>query len=331
MTNGESNKILITGAAGFVGFHLSKQLCQSGLTVIGIDSVNSYYDVQLKTDRLQQLKQYNTFQFHKLDICDKASLDQLFADEKFDIVINLAAQAGVRYSIEQPYKYIDSNLIGFINILEACRHFPVKHLIYASSSSVYGNNSNIPFSLDDNCNEPVSLYAATKKSNEMMAHSYAQLYKVPVTGLRFFTVYGPYGRPDMAYFSFTNKIVNGETIQIYNNGDLERDFTYIDDIVCAIEKLIELPFDQGDENTKPYRLFNIGNNKPVKLMHFINTLETHLGIDAKKEYLPMQKGDVYRTYADISALENRINFKPSTSIEEGLKKFTDWYKNYYKI
>jgi len=324
------NKILITGAAGFIGFHLCKQLSSKSVHIIGIDCINSYYSTQLKKDRLAQLESIDNFHFIKMDICDKPALDKLFEEEKFDVVINLAAQAGVRYSIEQPYKYIDSNLIGFINILEAVRHNPVKHLIYASSSSVYGNTDKIPFSTDDDCNEPVSLYAATKKSNELMAHSYTQLYKIPVTGLRFFTVYGPMGRPDMAYFSFTNKIVNGETIQVYNNGDLERDFTYVDDITLAIEKIINLPFDTPEEKEKPYRLFNIGNNKPVKLMHFINTLEKHIGKKATKEFLPMQKGDVYRTYADISDLEKRIAYKPNTTIEEGLSKFVQWYNAYYQ-
>ncbi|MCG8578514.1 MAG: SDR family NAD(P)-dependent oxidoreductase [Bacteroidales bacterium] len=329
MITNQNCNILVTGAAGFIGFHLCNQLLQSGCKVVGIDCINGYYSTQLKEDRLKKLEQFGKFHFFKLDICNKPELDQLFNDEQFDYVINLAAQAGVRYSIEQPYKYIDSNLIGFINILEACRHNPVKHLIYASSSSVYGNSKAIPFSTNEACNEPISLYAATKKSNEMMAHSYAQLYQIPVTGLRFFTVYGPYGRPDMAYFSFTDKIVRNETIQVYNNGELERDFTYIDDIVKAIEKLIDLPFDTPEESEKPYRLFNIGNNKPVKLLDFIKTLEKHIGKEAVKNFLPMQKGDVYQTYADISDLEKRINFKPDTSIEDGLKQFIDWYKSYY--
>jgi len=324
------HKILITGAAGFIGYHLSNLLCKSMVDVIGIDSLNNYYPVQLKKDRLKQLEHYDNFQFIQMDICDKEKLDKLFEDEKFDIVINLAAQAGVRYSIDHPYKYIDSNITGFINILEACRHHPIKHLIYASSSSVYGNSDQIPFSTHHKTDEPVSLYAATKKSNELMAHTYAQLYKIPVTGLRFFTVYGPWGRPDMAYFSFSNKIMNGKTIQIYNNGDLERDFTYVDDIVTAIEKLIDLPFNLKEEIEKPFRLFNIGNNKPVKLMDFITTLEDQLGKKAQKEYLPMQQGDVYQTYADISDLEKRINFKPHTTLKTGLQKFVQWYKEYNK-
>ncbi len=321
-------KILITGAAGFIGYNLSNLLCQSNVKIIGIDSLNDYYSVQLKKDRLKQLEQYDNFQFIQMDICHKEKLDKLFEEEKFEIVINLAAQAGVRYSIDHPYKYIESNISGFINILEACRHNPVKHLIYASSSSVYGNSHQIPFSTNHKTDEPVSLYAATKKSNELMAHTYAQLYKIPVTGLRFFTVYGPWGRPDMAYFSFSDKIMNGKTIQVYNNGDLERDFTYVDDIVTAIEKLVELPFNLNEEKEKPYRLFNIGNNKPVKLMDFISTLENNLGKKANKEYLPMQPGDVYQTYADISDLEERINFKPHTSLQTGLEKFVQWYKSY---
>nr|WP_319397865.1 NAD-dependent epimerase/dehydratase family protein [uncultured Carboxylicivirga sp.] len=324
-------KILITGAAGFIGFHLSQLLAKNGYNIIGIDSLNEYYDVQLKFDRLKILRDLPNFKFRSVNICEKDTLDELFSEEKFDIVINLAAQAGVRYSIDKPYKYIDSNLIGFINILEACRNNPVKHLIYASSSSVYGNTQEIPFSVSNRTDEPVSLYAATKKANEMMAHSYAALYKIPMTGLRFFTVYGPWGRPDMAYFSFTNKILKDQTIQVFNNGDLERDFTYIDDITAAIEKLIDLPFDKDEEKEKPYRLFNIGNNKPVKLMDFITTLEKHIGKEAPKEFLPMQKGDVYRTYADITDLEERIHFKPHTSIDEGLSKFVSWYKEYYMV
>jgi len=324
------HKILITGAAGFIGFHLSQLLAKKGTTVIGIDSLNEYYNIQLKFDRLKILKDIPNFTFRSVNICDKDALDELFQEEKFDVVINLAAQAGVRYSIDKPYKYIDSNLIGFINILEACRNNPVKHLIYASSSSVYGNTKEVPFSVENRTDEPVSLYAATKKANEMMAHSYSSLYKIPMTGLRFFTVYGPWGRPDMAYFSFSNKIVKGDTIQIYNHGDMERDFTYVDDITNAIEKLVDLPFDTDEEKEKPYRLFNIGNNKPVRLMDFVSTLEKHIGKEAPKEFLPMQKGDVYRTYADISDLETRINFKPQTSIDEGLGKFVLWYKEYYK-
>ncbi len=324
-------QILITGAAGFIGYHLCKLLANSEHHIIGIDSVNDYYSVQLKEDRLKQLEQYSNFEFIKMDLCDKQGIDKLFKDKKFDIAINLAAQAGVRYSIEHPYKYIESNIQGFINILEACRHNPVKHLIYASSSSVYGNRDDTPFSTSQKTDEPVSLYAATKKSNELMAHTYSHLYNIPTSGLRFFTVYGPMGRPDMAYFSFTNKITNNETINVFNNGNLERDFTYVDDIVSAIEKLIDLPFDTEQEKEKPYRLFNIGNNKPVKLMDFISTLEKHLGIEANKKFLPMQQGDVFKTYADISDLNKRIGFTPKTSIDEGLGKFVEWYKEYYGV
>lgn len=320
------SKILITGAAGFIGFHLTQLLTKSNHTITGIDSINDYYSIDLKKARLALLEDNNNVSFIKMNLCNKEALNNLFKKEQFDYVIHLAAQTGVRYSIDHPEQYIESNLLGFFNILEACRHNPVKHLIYASSSSVYGNSTEIPFCVNNRTDEPVSLYAATKKSNEMMAHSYAHLYRIPMTGLRFFTVYGPWGRPDMAYYSFTNKIMNDEPIQIFNNGDLERDFTYIDDITTAIEKLIELPFDTKAEQTTPYRLFNIGNNKPVRLMDFITTLEKHIGKEAQKEFLPMQKGDVYQTYADISDLEHRINFKPQTSIEEGLIKFVKWYK-----
>ncbi|MCT4587327.1 MAG: NAD-dependent epimerase/dehydratase family protein [Carboxylicivirga sp.] len=322
-------KVLITGAAGFIGFHLCQLLAKSNYTVVGIDSINDYYSVDLKKDRIKQIDVLPNMRFIKMDICDKQSLDHLFECEGFDFVINLAAQAGVRYSIELPYKYIDSNLIGFINILEACRNNPVRQLIYASSSSVYGNSNKIPFSVEDCTDKPLSLYAATKKANEAMAHSYASLYNIPVTGLRFFTVYGPWGRPDMAYFSFTQKIMDGESIKVFNEGDLERDFTYIDDITVGIERLIKLPFDTEEEQALPYRLFNIGNHTPVKLMDFINTLEKHIGKDANKELLPMQKGDVYRTYADVSDLEKRIDFAPKTDIDKGLVEFISWYKGYY--
>ncbi len=324
-------KVLVTGAAGFIGFHLCKYLIKLDYDVHGIDSLNEYYSSQLKLDRLNQIIDTDNFQFKNINICAKDDLDELFKKEQFDIVINLAAQAGVRYSISDPYKYLDSNLIGFVNILEACRNNPIEHLIYASSSSVYGNSTEIPFSTKNRTDEPVSLYAATKKANELLAHSYAQLYNIPMTGLRFFTVYGPYGRPDMAYFSFTKRILNGESIQVFNNGMLERDFTYIDDIVLAIEKLIDLPFNINGEDIKPYRLFNIGSNAPVKLMDFIKILEDLLGRKANMELLPMQKGDVFRTYADVSDLEERINFKPDTSIKEGLKHFVSWYLKYYKV
>ncbi len=320
-------KILITGCAGFIGFHLTKELSRQDYNIIGIDTVNSYYDVNLKLNRLQNLKNIDNFHFYTISICDKDSLDDLFKQENFDYVINLAAQAGVRYSIEKPYKYIDSNLIGFINILEACRNNPVKHLIYASSSSVYGNSTQIPFSTDQKTDEPVSLYAATKKANEVMAHSYSNLYKIPTSGLRFFTVYGPWGRPDMAYFSFTKNIFENKTIKIFNKGKMMRDFTYVDDITTAIAELIHVI----PSNITPYKLYNIGNHQPVELSKFISTLEKLIGKEAKKEYLPMQKGDVVATYAETSELQNATGFFPDTSLEEGLKRFVQWYKSYYNV
>lgn len=318
-------KILITGCAGFIGYHLAKSLLNKENSVIGIDNLNNYYDVQLKENRLEQLKVFNNFRFVKADIADEKAVNLLFAENKFDIVVNLAAQAGVRYSIDNPRSYISSNIIGFFNILEACRYNPVKHLVFASSSSVYGNQNKMPFTVIDNVDHPISLYAATKKSDELMAFTYAHLYKIPLTGLRFFTVYGPWGRPDMAYFSFTNKIYTGESIKIFNNGDMLRDFTYIDDIVHGIELVI----DKAPKGEDPYKIYNIGNNKPERLMYFIETLENAIDKKAKKEFLPMQPGDVYQTYADISELEKDFGFKPKTSIEDGLKKFADWYKEYY--
>ena len=317
--------ILITGCAGFIGYHLAKSLLKKGNIVIGIDNLNDYYDVQLKQNRLEQLKEFNNFQFFQADIADEKVVHELFAKNKFDIIVNLAAQAGVRYSIENPRSYINSNIIGFFNILEACRYTTVKHLVFASSSSVYGNQNKTPFEVTDKVDHPISLYAATKKADELMAFTYAHLYKIPLTGLRFFTVYGPWGRPDMAYFSFTNKIYADEPIKIFNNGDMLRDFTYIDDIVHGIE----LVMSKAPEGEDPYKIYNIGNNKPEKLMYFIETLENALGKKARKELLPMQAGDVYQTYADISELEKDFGFKPQTSIEVGLKKFTDWYKKYY--
>ncbi|MFY0626316.1 MAG: GDP-mannose 4,6-dehydratase [Reichenbachiella sp.] len=332
------DKILITGAAGFIGYHLSKKLCQHGLKVVGIDSLNDYYDVQLKMDRLYDLKKLEHFQFYSTSITDKESLEDLFSINKFDIVINLAAQAGVRYSIDKPYKYIDANLIGFINILEACRFHPVKHLIFASSSSVYGSNKEIPFKESDHTDHPVSLYAATKKANEMMAHAYSALYDIPCTGLRFFTVYGPWGRPDMAYFKFAKSIINQQTINVYNNGDMGRDFTYIDDIVESIFRLIDkVPFKQNicsslpqNSGVAPYSIYNIGNNTPVRLLDFIETLEKKLNKVVKKEFLPMQMGDVQETYANIDNLSDIIDFAPKTSIDDGLDRFVNWFKKYYK-
>ena len=322
----DKNKvILVTGAAGFIGFHLSKQLLEKGVKIIGYDNINEYYDVRLKYARLDILNQYENFTFIKGDLADKDKVNELFATYKPEIVVNLAAQAGVRYSIENPQAYTDSNIIGFFNILEACRNYTVEHLVYASSSSVYGANKTIPFSTNDKVDNPVSLYAATKKSNELMAYCYSKLYSIPSTGLRFFTVYGPYGRPDMAYFSFTDRIMSGKSIKIFNNGDMHRDFTYIDDIVEGIERLLCNP-PKEDENNVQHKVYNIGNNKPEKLMDFIQTLENCLGVTAEKEYYPMQPGDVYQTYADVTDLMEDFDFKPDTSIEEGLSKFVKWYK-----
>ena len=334
-------KILITGSSGFIGFHLSNLLLSKDFQVVGIDNMNDYYDVQLKKSRLSILEKKENFSFHQIDLVDRDKINELFEKEKFDYVINLAAQAGVRYSITNPYAYIDSNIMGFINILEACRNYPVKHLIYASSSSVYGGNSVTPFSTEHPVDHPVSLYAATKKSNELMAHTYSHLYNIPTTGLRFFTVYGPWGRPDMAYFSFAKDILEGKEIKVFNHGQMERDFTYVDDIIMGIYKLIEkAPVKNSDwneseysasESFAPYKIFNIGNNNPVKLMDFIKVLEEKIGKEANKVYMEMQDGDVLKTYADISDLEKTINFKPSTSIEGGLDKFAKWYKEYYNI
>ncbi|RGG49858.1 MULTISPECIES: NAD-dependent epimerase [unclassified Roseburia] len=321
--------ILVTGGAGFIGYHLSKQLLEYDCTVIGYDNLNDYYEVQLKYDRLKDLEGREGYTFIKGDLADKETLGKLFQEYSFDIVVNLGAQAGVRYSIDNPDAYISSNMIGFYNILECCRHYPVEHLVYASSSSVYGANKKVPFSVEDKVDYPVSLYAATKKSNELMAHCYSKLYGIPATGLRFFTVYGPFGRPDMAYFKFAKKIMAGETIQIYNNGDMMRDFTYIDDIVKGITNILPNPPAEIGTGAR-YKVYNIGNNKPEKLMDYIETLEKHLGREAKKEFLPMQPGDVYQTYADVSDLMHDFDFKPSTSIDEGLGKFVTWFKEYYR-
>ncbi|HDR8146180.1 MULTISPECIES: NAD-dependent epimerase [Bacillus cereus group] len=317
---------LITGAAGFIGMHLSKQLLEMGCKVIGYDNLNDYYEVSLKESRLNILNQYEKFTFHKADLTDKEYLERLFVENEINIVINLAAQAGVRYSIENPDAYIQSNVVGFLNILEMCRHHKVEHLLYASSSSVYGANKKIPFSTEDQVDNPVSLYAATKKSNELMAHTYSHLYNVPTTGLRFFTVYGPYGRPDMAYFSFTKAITEGKSIKVFNEGDMYRDFTYIDDIVDGIIKLLE---NSPVLNNKelPYKIYNIGNNKPVKLLDFIQAIESAVGKEAVKEYYPMQPGDVYQTYADVSDLISDVGFKPDTPIQDGISEFVKWYKN----
>lgn len=330
---------LITGAAGFIGFYLSKKLLEEGCQVIGIDNLNAYYDVNLKKARLEQLKPHENFTFIKEDISNKEKIMNVFEKYKPDIVVNLAAQAGVRYSIENPDVYMESNVIGFYNILEACRHHPVEHLIYASSSSVYGANKKVPFEESDYVDHPVSLYAASKKSNELMAHTYSHLYNIPATGLRFFTVYGPMGRPDMAYFGFTDKYFAGDSIKIFNNGDFEndlyRDFTYIDDIVIGIERLLSKP-PQGEEGA-PHRVFNIGNNNPEKLMTFIGALEKALSnalgreVEFNKIYEPIKPGDVPATYASTELLQEAVGFKPETSIEEGLQKFADWYVDYYNV
>ncbi|HDR7563176.1 TPA: GDP-mannose 4,6-dehydratase [Bacillus mycoides] len=328
---------LVTGAAGFVGYFLSKKLLEQGCQVIGIDNINDYYDVNLKYARLEQLKPYEKFTFIKGDISDKDTITKLFEEYKPNIVVNLAAQAGVRYSIENPDVYIQSNIIGFYNILEACRHYPVDHLVYASSSSVYGANKKVPFEETDFVDNPVSLYASTKKSNELMAHTYSHLYKIPATGLRFFTVYGPMGRPDMAYFGFTDKYFANESIKIFNNGDFEndlyRDFTYIDDIVEGIQRLLSNP-PKGDVE---HKVFNIGNNNPEKLMVFIETLEKVLGkalgreVAFEKVFEPIKPGDVPATYASTELLQKAVEFKPETSIEKGLQEFANWYVEYYKV
>lgn len=335
-------KILVTGAAGFIGAFVCKALLEKGHQVVGIDNLNNYYDVNLKYGRLAFLgiekekcidnalvnsDLYSLFHFVKLDIIDKQQLESLFDKEKFEVVCNLAAQAGVRYSIESPDTYIQSNVVGFANILECCRHFSVKHLVYASSSSVYGMNAKIPFSEVDKVDTPVSLYAATKKSNELMAYTYTHLYKFATTGLRFFTVYGPWGRPDMSPILFANAIAKEEAIKVFNSGDMERDFTYIDDIVVGVVTIIEKPV---TEFRPMYKIYNIGNNNSVKLMDFIATIEKYMGKEAKKEMYPMQMGDVQRTWADVSELMKDYNYKPSTSIEEGIKQFITWYKEYYK-
>lgn len=325
-------KYLITGAAGFIGASLSKRLLDAGAEcVIGLDNINDYYDVNLKYDRLKTLEPFGErFVFLKGDISDEAFVNEVFEKYRPDIVMNLAAQAGVRYSIENPSAYIQSNIVGFFNILEACRHFPVDHLVYASSSSVYGGNKKIPFSTEDKVDHPVSLYAATKKSNELMAHSYSKLYGIKSTGLRFFTVYGPMGRPDMAAFLFADAMTHGRAIKVFNHGDMKRDFTYIDDIVTGVVNILPNPPKANDDGVC-YKVYNIGNNKPEDLMQFISILEDKLGVEAKKEFLPMQAGDVPQTYADVSELEKDFDFRPNTPLEVGLERFANWYKEYYNI
>lgn len=333
--------VLVTGAAGFIGFHLSQKLCRLGYSVIGLDNLNEYYEIGLKHSRLELLKANSNFAFKEIDITDKKKLDQLFDEYNFPYVVNLAAQAGVRYSIENPYAYLESNLHGFLNVLEACRHHKTKHLVFASSSSVYGANKAMPFSVHKNVDHPLSLYAATKKSNELMAHSYSSLFGLPTTGLRFFTVYGPYGRPDMALFLFTKAILEGKTIDVYNHGKMLRDFTYVDDIVESISRLIPKVAQPNKEwngmtpdpgtSFAPYRIFNIGNNQPVELMHFIEVIEEKLGRKAIKNLLPLQDGDVPATYADVEDLMREVDFKPSTSVEVGIGNFIDWYVKYYNV
>ncbi|MDB3890686.1 NAD-dependent epimerase [Gammaproteobacteria bacterium] len=329
-------KILVTGSAGFIGFHLAKGLLESGFDVVGIDNLNDYYDPQLKLDRLENLNAFvseknlqDSYQFTKLDISDEYALKDLFNQHDFDIVVNLAAQAGVRYSLENPNAYIVSNLVGYANILECCRHASIEHFIFASSSSVYGMNTKQPFSTSDNTDFPISLYAATKKSNELLAHSYSHLFQLPCTGLRFFTVYGPYGRPDMAYYSFTKAIHEGRSIDVFNHGDMKRDFTYIDDIVDGILKVVHkvpAPIERASTNAlAPFRVFNIGNNNPVSLSRFIEAIEAAMSKPAVKNMLPMQSGDVPVTYADIDNLVDEYGFHPSTSIEQGISKFVEWY------
>ncbi|MFS7246142.1 NAD-dependent epimerase [Rahnella inusitata] len=334
-------KYLVTGAAGFIGFYVSQRLLAAGHTVVGIDNLNDYYDVNLKLARLAQLENKDGFSFIKLDLADREGMAALFAEQRFDRVIHLAAQAGVRYSIENPLAYADSNLIGFVNVLEGCRHNKVGHLLYASSSSVYGLNKKQPFSTDDSVDHPVSLYAATKKANELMAHTYSHLYSLPTTGLRFFTVYGPWGRPDMALFKFTKAIIAGQSIDVYNRGEMRRDFTYIDDIAEAIVRLQDvIPQAQPDwtvengspaSSSAPYNVYNIGNNSPVKLTAYISALEKALGTEASKNLLPMQPGDVHETSADTQPLYEAINFKPETTVEQGVQNFVDWYRDFYHV
>jgi len=321
-------RVLVTGAAGFIGSHLSHALLQTGYRVVGLDNLNDYYDVALKKSRLSKLEGKEGFSFVQMDLADREGMAQLFAEESFDVVANMAAQAGVRYSIDHPHAYADSNLVGFLNVLEGCRQQQIKHLVYASSSSVYGANKDMPFSVNDVVDHPISLYAATKKSNELMAHAYAHLYRVPMTGLRFFTVYGPWGRPDMAYFKFVKAISSGQPIDVYNHGKMKRDFTYIDDVIEAVCRvLVKPPLSSGEE--APYKLYNIGNHHPETLMDFIKAIEDSLGLKAQINMLPMQAGDVPETYADVSDLMRDVGFKPDTPMKEGVQKFVEWYRSYY--
>lgn len=333
------SKVLVTGAAGFIGSHLSVRLLARGDEVVGLDNLNDYYDVSLKEARLARLTNQKDFSFVKMNLSDRNGIEELFAAEKFDKVVNLAAQAGVRYSLENPHAYIDSNIVGFTNILEGCRHNQVKHLAYASSSSVYGANESLPFSVHDNVDHPLSLYAASKKANELMAHTYSHLYNLPTTGLRFFTVYGPWGRPDMALFLFTKAILEGKPINVFNYGKMQRDFTYIDDIVEGVTRVLDHVAEKNPEwdgkkpdpatSKAPWRVYNIGNSSPVELMDYISAIEKALGMEAKKNFLPLQAGDVPATSANVEALINDIGFKPDTSVEVGVKRFVDWYREYY--
>ena len=333
-------KVLVTGAAGFIGMHVSRKLLERGDEVVGFDNLNEYYDVNLKLARLARIQGMKGFTFVKADLADRAAVESCFQEHRFDAVINLAAQAGVRYSLENPHAYVESNIVGFMNLLECCRHHDIKHLVYASSSSVYGLNTSMPFSIHDNVDHPISLYAASKKANELMAHTYSHLYGLPTTGLRFFTVYGPWGRPDMALFLFTEAILKDEPIKVFNNGQMLRDFTYIDDIVEGVVRVLDKPAtpndkwqsDQPDPGTSPapYRLYNIGNNNPVALLDFIGAIEQALGKDAIKQLLPMQPGDVAATYANIDDLEADVGYRPSTPTQEGIKQFVAWYRDYYQ-
>lgn len=322
-------KILVTGVAGFIGYHLATKLLTQGNQVYGVDNLNDYYDVSLKQARLQQILPHSNFTFDYLDISDRTLVAELFAANDFDVVVHLAAQAGVRYSLQNPHAYVDSNLVGFTNILEGCRHNSIKHLIFASSSSVYGANTKVPFAVSDNVDRPISLYAATKKANELMAHAYSHLYQIPITGLRFFTVYGAWGRPDMAYFKFVQAIAQDRPIDVYNFGKMKRDFTYIDDVIEAVTRIItKKPLTLNQQ--PPYKIYNLGNNQPVELNEFIATIETIMGKSAQKNLLPMQPGDVVSTYADIQELITDFDFQPSTSIALGLEKFVSWYQEYYQ-
>jgi len=333
------HKVLVTGAAGFIGFHLARRLLKDGCRVVGVDNMNAYYDVALKEARLQELKDESNFMFMKMDLTDRKQLGRLFARQEFDVVVNMAAQAGVRYSIENPYAYVDSNLVGFVNLLECCRHNEVKHFVFASSSSVYGANTAMPFSVHHNVDHPVSLYAATKKANELMAHTYSHLYRLPGTGLRFFTVYGPWGRPDMALFLFTRAILEDQPLKVFNHGKMQRDFTYIDDIIEGVVRVLgRLPQANPDwsgsapdpgTSSAPYKIYNIGNNNPVELIKFIEVIEAALGKQAQKEFMDLQPGDVVATCADVDDLMGDVGFKPATPIEIGVARFVEWFKDFY--